>query len=213
MRLLLASGSPRRLDICRDAGFVPVVRAPDIDESYVSGEPATEYAERVAREKLGAALERYADLDLPALALAADTVVWADRHSPLGKPVDADDARRMLRQLSGGVHSVSTGWAAFMRGSGQPMISATVTTRVTFTELGAGEIDAYIASGEPFGKAGAYAIQGLGATFATRVDGCWMNVVGLPIASVLATLRTEGWLETLPWAGAATSPSTNDRSS
>ena len=182
MQLVLASASPRRAELLRTAGFAFEVRPADVDETPRPAEPPATYALRVARDKALAAAERVNRHD--AWILAADTVVVVD-GGILGKPTGPADARRMLSMLSGVVHEVLT--AVVVRHAGSET-SEVVSTRVHFTALSAAEIDGYVESGEPDGKAGAYAIQGLGSRFVDWIEGSWSNVVGLPVATVYRML-------------------------
>lgn len=182
MQLVLASASPRRAELLRTAGFAFEVRPADVDETPRPAEPPATYALRVARDKALAAAERVNRPD--AWILAADTVVVVD-GGILGKPAGPADARRMLSMLSGVVHEVLT--AVVVRHAGSET-SEVVSTRVHFTALSAAEIDWYVESGEPDGKAGAYAIQGLGSRFVDWIEGSWSNVVGLPVATVYRML-------------------------
>ncbi len=184
MRLILASASPRRAELLTSAGYVFDVAPADVDETPEPGEASNAYALRVARAKARArAADSHSD---GAVVLAADTVVVRDGQL-LGKPRDEPDAERMLRLLSGGFHEVLT--AVVVVHGGQEL-SEVVTTRVRVLPLSVDEIAWYIASGEPSGKAGAYAIQGLAARFIDRIEGSWSNVVGLPIATVSGLLKT-----------------------
>jgi len=192
--LVLASASPRRQELLRSAGISFAVQAPDIDETPLPGESAKNCAERLAREK-ALAIWRSRPADL---VLGADTVVVVDGQI-LGKPVDADDAARMLRMLSGRVHQVITGVCLAKRAVGRSSTArdpeynvASETTQVTVTNISDEDIQAYVATGEPMDKAGAYAIQGLASRFVTRIDGSYTNVVGLPVALVYRMLRTGG---------------------
>jgi nucleoside triphosphate pyrophosphatase len=189
--LILASASPRRADLLRAAGIDADVRPADVDESLHPGESPDRYACRVAREK-ALAVSRQAP---GRFVLGADTVVVVD-DLILGKPSDYEDARRMLRLLSGRRHAVITGVA--LVGSAQtknPGDDARAeTTTVEFARLSDQEIDWYVASGEPMDKAGGYAIQGLGSRFVTRVEGSYSNVVGLPIALVYQMCTKAGLL-------------------
>jgi septum formation protein len=173
--LVLASKSPRRREILANAGLAFVVRTADVPEVRSDGEPAVEYVLRLARAKANAV-----DAEPGEIVLGADTVVVLDDHI-LEKPADHADARRMLRLLSGRQHTVITG--VCLR-SGDRNILDAESTGVRFVELTASEISAYVDSGEPMDKAGAYAIQGLASKFIDRVEGCYFNVVGLPIALV-----------------------------
>jgi len=183
MRLILASASPRRAELLRAAGFEFDVVLPDVDETPAAGEDPRQYALRVARDK--ASTIQGACGEAGALILSADTVVVANGEI-LGKPRDSDDAGRMLRLLSARGHEVHT--AVVIR-RGQAERSQIVTTRVWFKPLDVSEISWYVASGEPEGKAGAYAIQGRAARYIERIDGSWSNVVGLPVAAVYRLLH------------------------
>jgi septum formation protein len=184
MSLILASASPRRAELLTSAGFVFEVAPADVDETPEPGEAPQPYALRVARAKASAAVASTGGKP-GALVLAADTVVAVDGEV-LGKPADPDDATRMLRLLSNGVHQVHTA-VVVRRGADER--SEVVTTRVRFLPLTEAEIAWYIASGEPDGKAGAYAIQGRAARFVDWIEGSWSNVVGLPIATVYRLLE------------------------
>jgi septum formation protein len=181
LRLILASSSARRAELLRAAGIVFEIVPAEIDEQPLAGEAPPEYVERLAREKAQAVALHHAD----AAILAADTTVVIDGLI-LGKPLDDDDARVMLSKLSGRTHDVLTGVAL---GRGGQLISAVDTTRVSFAPMSDVEIDWYVASGEPRGKAGAYAIQGLASRFVDRIEGSYSNVVGLPVALVWKMLR------------------------
>jgi septum formation protein len=182
--LVLASASPRRQELLRSAGFSFVVQPADVDETPLPGEPAREYAERLAREKaLAVARTRPHDV-----VLGADTIVFVD-DAILGKPRDAADAARMLRLLSDGVHSVITGVCVVEGGESQRLRIASETTLVTMSVLSDEEIREYVATGEPMDKAGAYAIQGMAARWIPRIEGDYSNVVGLPVALVYRMLR------------------------
>jgi septum formation protein len=175
MDLILASQSPRRSELLRLAGFSFLVRACPVEEVRAAREEAREYVTRLAHSKAEAAWEGAREI-----VLGADTtVVLGDRV--LEKPADANDARSMLAALSGREHTVVTGIC--LRHPGGAIVDHE-STRVHFTELTAGEIDAYVASGEPMDKAGAYAIQGLASKFVDRIEGCYFNVMGLPVARV-----------------------------
>jgi septum formation protein len=179
--LILASRSPRRREILTAAGISFVVRPAEVDESVRDGEDAEAYVRRVARAKAEAVEAAPEDS-----VLGADTVVVVD-GAILGKPADTADARRMLRQLAGREHTVLTG-VCLRRGNG--FVDHVEATRVRFAPLSDREIDAYVESGEPLDKAGAYAIQGLASKFIDRIEGCYFNVVGLPVAKVYALFRT-----------------------
>ena len=177
--LVLASRSPRRSEILKQAGIAFTVRAADVDESFVPGEAPVDYVRRLAEWKARAA---HAQDD--ETVLGADTTVVAGGEI-LGKPEDAADARRMLALLSGREHDVMTG-ICLRRGN--HFVRDHAVTRVWFSPLTAPEIDTYVASGEPMDKAGAYAIQGLASKYIERIDGCYFNVVGLPVSLVYRRL-------------------------
>ncbi len=176
--LILASASPRRRELLAQAGISCTVRPADIPEDPLPAEDPTAYVVRLARQKAQTVFD--AAGDPAALVLGADTTVTLDSRI-LGKPADAGDARRMLRLLSGRTHRVITGVALVSAAGAQ--VAAEVTA-VRFLTLSDAEIDAYIATGEPMDKAGAYAIQGRAARWIPRVEGCYFNVVGLPLALV-----------------------------
>jgi septum formation protein len=186
--LVLGSASPRRAALLRDLGLDFVVHASDVPEIPLPGEDAVAFARRAARDKaLAVARARAADW-----VLAADTVVAIDGEV-LGKPRDDDEARRMLRTLSGRFHRVITAVVLTHPGAGAADEVAVEST-VEFRVLGAGEIDAYVATGEPFDKAGAYAIQGGASGFVRSVGGSYSNVVGLPLDEVRLLLARHGLL-------------------
>jgi septum formation protein len=192
MKLILASASPRRAEILRHAGIEFEVQATLLDEARQPGELRGDYVRRLAVSKARAAAQGYRDSG-DALFIGADTVVIAD-DDILGKPSSEHDARRMLRLLSGSVHEVHTGLALVRHPRPMEGVVEEVT-RVTFAQLSDREIDAYIATGEPFDKAGAYAIQGVGGRYVTRIEGCYFNVMGLPLARLWSFLREFGWRE------------------
>jgi septum formation protein len=175
-KFVLASGSPRRRELLQglDVGFR--VRPADLDESVLPGESPDEHVQRLAREK--AAAEAAED----ELILAADTVVVIDGDI-LGKPDDADEARRMLSRLAGQRHTVFTG-VAMLDGASRRRVQGLARTDVRIAAMTPAEVDWYVTTGEPLDKAGAYAIQGLGALFVEAIDGNYTNVVGLPIPLV-----------------------------
>jgi septum formation protein len=182
--LVLASASPRRQELLRNAGFTFEVQPADIPEDALPGEAAKECAERLAREKaLAVARQRPHDF-----VLGADTVVVVDGQL-LGKPSDAADAARMLRLLSGREHQVITGVCLVVIGQSSV---ASETTLVTVSEITDKDIADYVASGEPVDKAGAYAIQGIASRWIPRIEGDYSNVVGLPVALVYGMLREKG---------------------
>jgi septum formation protein len=177
VRLILASASPRRAELLRAAGFEFDVMPADVDESVLPGESPEPHVRRLAEAKARALVARAGRRPV----LGADTVVVVDGEI-LGKPVNDDDARRMLFMLSGRRHQVVTG-VCVMEASTESVTGVAVTT-VELSPLTAPEIDWYVRSGEPMNKAGAYAIQGLASRFITRIEGSYSNVVGLPIALV-----------------------------
>jgi septum formation protein len=181
--LVLASNSPRRQQILADAGIPFIVRAPNVPEERHPAESPGEYVRRLAEQKAFAAARRGDEV-----VLAADTVVVVDGQV-LEKPRDAADALRMLRLLSGREHEVVTGIC--LRTDSQKVIDA-ATTRVRFVSLSEPELADYVSSGEPMDKAGGYAIQGLASKFIDRVEGCYFNVVGLPMALVYRHLKALG---------------------
>ena len=185
MRLILASASPRRREILAGAGFSFEVQPSSVDEEPLAGERAEDYACRVARDK---ALEVAARVAPDSLVLGADTIVVAGGRM-LGKPADAADAARMLQILSGATHQVITG-VSVVRAPAEVLAQAHESTSVSFRPLEEDEIADYVASGEPLDKAGAYGIQGLASKFVTRVEGCYFNVVGLPVARVYGLLKS-----------------------
>ena len=179
--LILASQSPRRRELLTTAGITFTVRVRSVEEVLVPGETAEAYVRRLAREKAEAAFEDRAEI-----VLGADTVVVVDGEV-LEKPRDAVDAFQMLTRLSGCEHAVITGIC--LRHAGGALVDAE-TTRVRFARLDHREIEDYVATREPIDKAGAYAIQGLGSKFVERIEGCYFNVMGLPLALVYRHLKS-----------------------
>ncbi|HKF26059.1 MAG TPA: Maf family protein [Candidatus Acidoferrum sp.] len=190
MKLILASASPRRAEVLRAAGIPFSVLSSAVDETPLPGEPAADMVRRLATAKAELVAARAVG---PAIVIAADTVVVLD-GAVMGKPRTSDDARQMLLKLSGRTHSVITG-VALIRLPDAERREFTDITQVHFTALSDAEIVKYLASGEPFDKAGAYAIQGLAGRFIPRVDGCYYNVVGLPLARLCKALSSLGWSE------------------
>jgi len=182
-RVVLASGSPRRRELLQQISVHFETRIPDIDEIPVAGEMPVDYVRRLAKEKAEAITSEPDEL-----VIAADTTVDVD-FSILGKPVDALDAASMLRRLSGRVHSVHTGVSLRC---GDHESTEVCSTSVTVVDLDDSTIDWYIGTGEPFGKAGAYAIQGAGAAFISTVTGSVSNVIGLPLHLVIELARGMG---------------------
>lgn len=182
--LVLASASPRRLELLRLAGLEPVVRPANVDESLTDGEDAVAHVVRLAKVKACAVAPAPAHV-----VLAADTVVVLD-GAVLGKPGDEAEAVDMLRRLRGRGHVVVTG-VAVAQSSGA-VAESVVSTEVFMAPLSDAAINAYVASGDPLDKAGAYAIQGRAAAFVSRINGSWTNVVGLPVVETLELLRDAG---------------------
>jgi septum formation protein len=192
--VVLASASPRRKELLERLGLRLQVVPAAIDETPRPDEHAADYVRRMAAEKC-AAVATGAEAALP--VLAADTIVVADRQI-LGKPTGPDDAAGMLRRLAGRRHEVTT---AYRVQRGSAAAERAVSTTVAFRLIAPAEIDAYVASGEWEGKAGGYAIQGIAAVFATEIRGSLTNVIGLPLAEVIADLRAVGGLASWPPAG------------
>ncbi len=183
-RVVLASASPRRRDLLNLVGIAHEVRPANIDETMRPREAPRRHAERLAREKASAVATRDSDL----ITIGADTVVVINRKV-LGKPADADDAARMLRMLSGREHTVITAVAV---SRGRKLRSAIEEVRVKFRQLRDDEIGAYIATGEPMDKAGAYGIQGYGATIVEGIEGDYFAVMGLPLVRLVGLMRDVG---------------------
>ena len=182
MKVVLASASPRRRELLSLLISDFSCRAPDIDESMRPGEPAGDYVARLAVEKSWA-------IDEPgAIVIGADTTVTVDGLI-LGKPSDHDHAAAMLQQLSGRWHEVLTGVSVRR---GVHLISALAKTRVQFSELCAEDINRYLATDEPWDKAGAYAVQGRAGAFVRRIEGSYSAVVGLPLAETREALGHQG---------------------
>ncbi|HLH44266.1 MAG TPA: Maf family protein [Bryobacteraceae bacterium] len=175
MDLVLASQSPRRAELLRNAGFRFQVRSKPVEEVRRAGEAPRDYAMRLARDKANAAWESREEI-----VLGADTIVRLGKQV-LEKPADQEEARSMLAALSGRIHTVITG-ICFRHAGGETVDCE--STRVWFSRLDSEEIAAYVASGEPMDKAGAYAIQGLASKFVQRIEGCYFNVMGLPVPRV-----------------------------
>lgn len=187
-QIVLASASPRRRELLAQVGVAARVVPAAIDESVLPGETAEQHVVRLSQAKADAVAAR------PQVAgrwfIGSDTVVVRD-DVILGKPADAGEAAAMLRSLAGRAHTVVSGYAVHDRVTGRTL-SAAVTTRVWFKALTEREIAGYLATGEPFDKAGAYAIQGVGAFMVTHIEGSYPNVVGLPLCEVLAALEQLG---------------------
>ena len=190
MEIVLASSSPRRAEILRNAGIAFEIRATQIDETALVGEPAHAMVARLAEAKARAA-EATMDSARECIIVGADTVVEVDGEI-LGKPRDSSQAREMLAKLSRRTHHVLTG-LFLLRLPGGGTRAAVENSAVTFAPLSEKEIDVYVATGEPLGKAGAYAIQGVAGRYIRRIEGCYFNIVGLPLARLYASLRELGW--------------------
>jgi septum formation protein len=178
VRLILASASPRRAELLKAAGFTFDVSPANVDETPQSGEPPELYTSRVALDKARHVSRLNGSNGIT--VLAADTEVVSDGRV-LGKPLDAADAARMLRLLSGQAHEVLTAVVVIAGGVERTAVDRTI---VHFTAMSDAEIDWYVASGEPMGKAGGYGIQGRGARFIERIEGSWSTVVGLSVHTV-----------------------------
>jgi septum formation protein len=197
--LILASGSPRRQELLREAGIPFEVHAANINEEQFAGEQPIEYASRLSREKAQAVAAVYPQR----YVLGADTIVVVDdevsgKPKILGKPKDAADAAGMLRMLSGRGHEVTTAVTLVVpdiRTETRAFITKTCTTQVQFRKLTEDEIRQYVAGGEPMDKAGAYAIQGGAADWLERMQGEHSNVVGLPLSVVTEMLRSSGFMQ------------------
>ena len=189
--LILASASPRRSALLEKVGVRCQVIPSDTDEVLIAEETAEAHAVRLSRDKALEVARRQ-----PVTGrwfIGSDTIVVLD-GAILGKPADAAAARSMLNSLSGRRHRVISGYAVHDRVSGRT-ISDAVVTKVFFKDLTSREIEGYIATGEPFDKAGAYAIQGIGAFMVPRIEGSYTNVVGLPLCEVIAALEELGAIE------------------
>ena len=180
-KLILASASPRRAELLRNAGIAFRVVVSNLEEAPEPGEEPQDYARRLARDKARAVARQFPNEPV----LAADTVVFTQHHL-LEKPADAADAKRMLKVLSGRAHEVTTGVCLIANGKEDVRSE---TTRVYFDELSDAEIAGYVATGEPMDKAGAYGIQGRASRFIGKIEGDYFNVVGLPVALVTSMLR------------------------
>jgi septum formation protein len=190
MKLILASGSPRRAEILRVAAIPFTVLSSAVDETPFPGESPQDHVQRLANAKAELVAARAVG---PAIIIAADTVVALDGRI-LGKPRSSDDARHMLETLSGHTHSVITG-VALIRLPDAERRSFVETTLVHFAKLSEEELNRYLATDEPYDKAGAYAIQGRAGRYIPRIEGCYFNVVGLPLARLQHSLNELGWTE------------------
>ena len=185
IKVILASGSPRRRQLLAGAGIEFDVIESMVPEEHVAGEPARDYALRMAWDKAIAVSSRFRE----AIVIGADTIVVCETQI-LEKPAGAADARRMLEMLSSRTHTVVTAFA--IARDGKILESSPVESNVTFRKLSDAEIEEYIATNEPFDKAGAYGIQGVGGGFISHVEGSRDNVMGLPTERVIAALARHG---------------------
>jgi septum formation protein len=190
VKLILASASPRRAEILRDAGIAFTVLSSAVDETPYSNESPIDLVQRLANAKADLVAARAVG---PAIVIAADTVVVLDGHI-LGKPRSSDDAHNMLTKLSGRTHSVITG-VAMVRLPDAERRQFVESTLVHFAPLSPEEISRYLATAEPRDKAGAYGIQGRAGRYIPRIEGCYFNVVGLPLSRLLTSLHELGWSE------------------
>ena len=181
--IVLVSASPRRADLLRGLGLELTVAPADVDESPLPGEPPGEMAERLALAKVGAAR----GLPSPVLAIAADTIVVLDK-TVFGKPRNRSEARGMLERLAGRTHEVITA-VALKPLPEETVICERAISRVTFADMTRADIDWYVDTGEGADKAGAYALQGIGALFVAAVEGSYTNVIGLPLDRLYVHLR------------------------
>ena len=202
MHLILASSSPRRRELLGSLGVPFTIHKPDIDETQAAGEAPLDYVYRLSRQKAAQVAER---LGTAETVLAADTIVILSADTMgideggrvLGKPADAAEAREMLRALRGRAHRVCTGLTLWRTGQTVTEITQTQVVMRDYTDA---EIEAYIASGDPFDKAGSYAIQHLQFRPVARIEGCYTNVVGLPVCRVRTLLADAGFAGVLPAA-------------
>lgn len=185
-RIILASNSPRRLELLRQIGIEPLIAPSHIPEAPREGESPEDAALRLAVEKAVKVARQFGE----GLVIGADTIVVVDGEQ-LGKPRDSDDAQRMLGLLSGRSHTVITGLAV-INARTSDIKKTIVRTRVRFKPLSGEEIKSYIATGDPMDKAGAYGIQGRAAAFIEGIDGCYSNVVGLPLGELAEILKSFG---------------------
>jgi septum formation protein len=190
MKLILASASERRAEILRDAGISFTQLSSAIDETPYPGESPHDLVQRLAAAKAESVAARAVG---PAIIIGADTEVTLDGHI-FGKPKSSDDARHMLERLSGRTHSVITG-VTLIRLPDAARLTFAETTHVHFATLSSEEVSRYLATGEPHDKAGAYGIQGRAGRYIPRIEGCYFNVVGLPLARLLRALTDIGWAE------------------
>jgi septum formation protein len=196
MKLILASASPRRAQILRDAGLRFELERANVSERRKRGETARIMTRRLAQVKAGAIVKKLGKEPPEGIVIGADTIV--EVHGELlGKPQSPRAAREMLMKLSGRTHRVVTSVVA-IRIPDYAQTTATESTRVRFAALTTKEIAEYVATGEPLDKAGAYAVQGLGGRFIEKIEGCYFNVVGLPLARLYHMLLELGWHPAAP---------------
>ncbi|MBQ7354418.1 MAG: septum formation protein Maf [Clostridia bacterium] len=186
-KLVLASASPRRRELLEKAGAGFSIRPSDADETVLPGISAKELVQLLSARKAKATAALWESLPEELLILAADTVVEAPDGTILGKPADEADAKAMLRSLSGALHYVYSGFTLLWKGG---VYTQSVASGVRFRSLTDADIDGYIASGEPMGKAGSYAIQGLAGAFVEALEGDFTNVVGLPMPALEEAILT-----------------------
>jgi septum formation protein len=191
MKLILASSSPRRAEVLRDAGIAFEICSSEINETRLPGEAAQTLVARLAEAKARAAVARTDRIEKDCIVIGADTAVELGGEI-YGKPRDAADAREMLAALSGRTHRVHTGIFLLRLPDGVTR-SAVESTSVTLMPMEPKEIEAYVVTGEPLDKAGGYAIQGRAGCYIPRIEGCYFNVVGLPLARLHTLLRELGW--------------------
>jgi septum formation protein len=191
MKLILASASPRRAQILRDAGLRFEIARANVSERRRQGETARMMTRRLAEAKARTVVNKLRNKSAEAIVVGADTIVEVQGEL-LGKPCSPHDARQMLSKLAGRTHRVVTSIAA-IRLPDRAQAIATESTLVRFAHLTAREIAAYVNSGEPLDKAGAYGIQRIGGRFIEKIDGCYFNVVGLPLARLYRMLINLGW--------------------
>lgn len=193
--MILASQSPRRRELLEELGYELAILPADIDESARAEETPVELVERLAQQKAEASRALAAQegaTDEDGLLVAADTIVWDDEGHVLGKPRDAADAKRMLEELSGKTHHVSTGCCVVVLGDGCEATSVesfVETTDVEFWPLNETQVNAYVATGEPMDKAGAYGIQGRGRVLVRGIRGDYFSVVGLPVSRLARAIE------------------------
>lgn len=198
MHILLASASPRRRELLANVGVRVDVLALDIDESAPLDAGPLAWVQAIARQKADA-VPPLDDHPGPRYALTADTAVWLPQQAPLAKPTDDADARRMLRSLSGRAHTVGTAFCWVDRAEDRVLHEEAVCADVHMVAFSDDDIDAYVATDEPWDKAGAYGIQGKAGLFVERIDGDYFAIVGLPVQRVIASARALGVCDALPF--------------